>query len=205
MGDYPYTTVPRRIPKLFQKIKEIGIPPEVNSKWLKSIGFTAVNDRTLLRILPCIGFVDESNIPTQRWQEYRGTNGKQVLAEGIYQGYKDLFLTYPDACKRSREELESFFSTRSAAGKTVIEKTVSTFLELCKLADFDSLEPQSNLEHPEKEDVSGNAQLTHTVTSPRKGFVININIQLTLPETTDQKVYEALFLAMKKHLLQECD
>jgi hypothetical protein len=33
------------------------------------------------------------------------------------------------------------------------------------------------------------------------GSTINITIQLTLPETTDESVYEKSFAAMNKHLL----
>jgi hypothetical protein len=35
------------------------------------------------------------------------------------------------------------------------------------------------------------------------GLTINVNVQLTLPETTDGSVYEKLFAATREHLLDE--
>lgn len=37
--------------------------------------------------------------------------------------------------------------------------------------------------------------------SSQSGVTLNINIQLSVPETTDEKVYEKFFEALKKHLL----
>jgi len=34
-----------------------------------------------------------------------------------------------------------------------------------------------------------------------QNVILNINIQLTIPDTDDEKVYESFFKAMKKHLL----
>ena len=55
MADYPYTTVPGKISKLFERIKETGVPEKATQKWLKSIRFTSSNDRSLLRILAFVG------------------------------------------------------------------------------------------------------------------------------------------------------
>lgn len=206
MAEYPYTTVPGKIAGLFQKIKETGVPPKITEKWLKSVGFSSSNDRSLIPILRLVGFIDKSGIPQKRWHEYRGPNGKQVLAEGIREGYGDLFATYPDAYERRREDLESFFSTHSSAGKQAIGKTVSTFQELCKLAEF-SVKTFPKGENPDEGgEVEGEGkEARHMIAKLHKGLVININIQLTLPETRDSDVYDALFLAMKKHLLQGDD
>jgi len=201
MADYPYTTVPGKISKLFRQIKEAGVPPKATHTWLKSIGFTSSNDRSLLRILPFIDFIDSSSIPTNYWKQYRGANGKQVLAECIKKGYAGLFSTYPNAHDRSKRELESFFSTHSSAGKQAIAKTVSTFQELCKLADFSATKAQVEAAKEDKTE-TGSAESIDVVSKSYKGVTININIQLTIPETTDGKVYDAFFSAMKKHLLE---
>lgn len=200
MADYPYTTVPGKIAKLFEKIKETGIPQKATRKWLKSIGFTSSNDGSLLPILAFIGMTDASGVPTDRWQLFRGDQGKQILAECIRKGYEGVFSVYPDAHTRNRSELESFFSTHSSAGKQAIGKKVSTFLELCKLADFSATKVR--VESAAMEDEPDIAESVTVARKSYKGFAININIQLTLPETTDGKVYDAFFSAMKKHLLE---
>jgi hypothetical protein len=35
------------------------------------------------------------------------------------------------------------------------------------------------------------------------GVTININVQLTLPETKDEKVFDAFFSAMRRHLIDD--
>jgi hypothetical protein len=198
MGDFPYTTVPGKIADLFTKIKQTGIPPKLNPQWLQSVGFKSSNDRSLLTVLRIVGFAD-SDSPTDLWKQYRGQGGKQVLAQGIREGYAELFSTYPHAHDCSKEDLQNFFSTRSAAGKQAITKTISTFQELCRLADF-SASPSEDEAVEKEQDTKPRDVGAREMKSPRD-FAININIQLTLPETTDEKVYEALFLSMKKHLL----
>jgi len=203
MAEFPYTTVPGKLSKLFDKIKEIGIPGKATTKWLESIGFKSKNDRSLLPVLRFIGFLDTSSCPTGLWKKYRGGEAKQILARGIREGYDELYSTYPDAHTRPREELEHFFSTRSSVGKQAIGKTVSTFQKLCELADFGTAKSQGE-KAIEKESESGadSVELGKGASSSYKGLAININIQLTLPETVDEKVYDSFFSAMKRHLLQ---
>jgi len=204
MEPFPYTTVPGRIHDLFKKITDIGIPKEVNRKWLETIGFKSKNDRSLLPLLKFIGFVDTSDCPTERWKRYR-TRGGPALADGIRTGYSKLYATYPAAHNCSKKELEQFFSAHSSAGKQVIEKKVSTFQKLCELADFRATEPQvKDIVEEEGVDETPSTASMEVANKPYKEFefAININVQLTLPETTDGKVYDAFFSAMKKHLLQ---
>jgi hypothetical protein len=105
--DYQYTTVPGKLEELLSKIHEIGVPDKVTYNWLESIGFKSSNDRTLVRVLQFIDFIDESRKPTALWTEYRGRNWRKVLAKGIQSGYDELFGIYPDAHERSNEDLET--------------------------------------------------------------------------------------------------
>ncbi len=51
MGDFVYTTVPGKIKPLLTKIRDVGIPAKVGSEWLKVIGYTSSNDRSLIGVL----------------------------------------------------------------------------------------------------------------------------------------------------------
>lgn len=156
-------------------------------------------------VLQQIQFVNESNTPTDRWTNFRGANYRQVLANAIMDGYAELFNTYPDAYARSNEELESFFSTKSTAGKQVISKTVSTFKALCELADFSSLansapvsfgntrKANEILATPLQQDQSGQESLPF---SPKLHIDIQIHIS---PDATPQQI-EQIFESMAKHI-----
>lgn len=209
MADAPvYTTVPGKISGLFTKIRESGVPARAAAGWLKTLGMKSSNDPSLLPVLKQIGFVDGSGVPSPAWKQYRGSDHKAVLGRAIKVGYADLYQTYPDAHLRSNTDISHVFSTKSDAGKQAIDKMVSTFKNLAALAEF--------AEGPAAEDASsavmptpdvattarGNGKAVVAVQTPGgNGLPVNINIALTLPETSDEKVFAAFFKAMREHLL----
>jgi hypothetical protein len=206
MAEFPYATVVGKLLEFFKKIQSIGVPSSVTQKWLDSIGFKSSNDRSILPVAKFIGFVDASNKPTQRWTSYRSTNlAKSVMAEGIREGYSDLFSVYPDAYERSDEDLKNFFRSKSAVGDQAISKTVSTFRTLCSLADFtktsEQIPPNDQTLQPTSKPIQN--PVLSTAYKHQSGITININIELSLPPTTDKAVYENLFAALKKHILPD--
>jgi Family of unknown function (DUF5343) len=206
MADAPaYTTVPGKIPALLTKIRETGVPPKAVSQWLPSLGFTSSNDRTLLNVLRQIGFTDASGVPQPAWKQYRGADHKAVLGRALKWGYQSLFETYPDANKRTATELSHFFSTQTDVGKQAIDKMVATFRTLAEQAEFSD----SDVVAPEATTplVTPAAPGPGTLVSRSSagGLNLNINVELTLPETTDERVFEAFFKAMRKHLLADED
>jgi len=200
MAGFPYTQAPGRLKSFFSKIPQLGTPGAVDKKWLSSIGMQATNDPTIISVLRFIGFVDQSNKPTERWRDYKSRAGK-ALAEGILEGYAELFHTYTDAHRRSDEELRAFFSTKTTAGAQVVSKTLTTFKTLCELADFQGVSVAGPPVQSEQLTLDGPGAPTEIIKELGPGVTININLQLTLPDTTDESVYDRLFAAMKKHLL----
>lgn len=74
-------------------------------------------------------------------------------------------------------------------------KTNGTKTELKETGHVEMSTPK-----PEKGETK--PSLTKQITSDlNSNVVLNINIQLTIPETENEKVYESFFEAMKKHLL----
>lgn len=214
MAEAPsYTTVPGRIPELLKKVRDTGVPPKATQEWLKSLGFKSSNDRTLLRVLRQIGFIDANGVPTPAWKRYRGADHKQVLGRAIVEGYPSLYGMYADAHVRSATELGHVFSTQSDAGKQTIDKTVSTFKALASEAEFDGAAPEAPEGAPQPTQVNATGR-PPADTSPllpppahftSAGMTVNVNVQLTLPETTDDAVFAAFFKAMRKHLLSNDD
>lgn len=202
MADFPYTQVTGKMKTFFAKIQQVGKPETVDKKWLASIGLKATNDYTIIPVLRFIGFVDQSSKPTDRWMSYRDkSRAGNVLAEGILEGYAELFQTYADTHRRSDEDLRAFFSTKTTAGAQVVSKTVTTFKTLCELADFEDVPVEGPPIQPVQLTEGGLGAPTKIPKELGAGVTININIQLTLPDTTDDSVYDKLFSAMKRHLL----
>lgn len=197
MSEAPYTPLTGKISDYFEKIKEAGVPDKVNRAWLRSVGFTTGNDYYIIGVWKYIGFVDASNAPTESWKGYRAPKeSKAVLAQAIRSGYKDLFEMYNDAYRKDREAIYSYFSSLTEKAESTINLMVTTFQNLCDLADFEALPGVAPVPPSEEE--------LRRPTGRRVGLPeIHINIQLHLPETSDPTIYDNLFKSLKKHLLSD--
>lgn len=202
MADFPYTNAPAKIKPVLDKIHDVGIPSVVNLKWLETMGFKSKADRTLIGLLKSIGFLN-GTAPTSVWKDYRDKNKRAaVLGIEIQKAYRALFDTYPDAQKRSDDEIRNYFKTHSGHGDEMVRLYVSSFKNLCANASFEG----SALEHDDSPPptvtfgVAGKGGVTPSPQNASQPFTVNINIQLTLPDSTDAKGYDAFFAAMKTHL-----
>ena len=202
MAEYSYTVVPGKLKELFGKIRGTGVPPKVTTKWMESIGYKSTNDQSMIAVLQQIRFIDGAGSPKELWTRYRGAQNRQVLGEGIVEGYADLFAVYPDANARSNEELENYFGTRSTAGKQVISKTVSTFKALCELADFSSMPGSPGQVETKTNDLSAGVPTQSGQQAPHFSPNLHIDIQIHIsPETTPEQI-DKIFASMAKHLSQ---
>ena len=211
--EYPYSTSTGSIQKILEKIQTVGQPSIVDKKWFSSIGFSKASEQRMMAILKFIGFADSGYSPTTLWTQFRSkSNGKKILGKALMDSYKELYEIYPDAHNRTREELSDFFSTRTTAGSLALSHTVNTYRNLADFAEFDSDQVLNTIQS-KGEEISSNPKpeiqaeshiaerLSKQIHSAKTGVTINLNIQLTVPETTDEKVYDKFFESMKKHLL----
>ena len=107
MAEVTYTTVPGKITTLIVKIRGTGVPKKADSVWLKAIGLTSSNDRSLIQVLKKIYFIDASNVHTARWRDFRGSDPKGVLAKAIKDGYGELYEVYDDAHDRPQSDISA--------------------------------------------------------------------------------------------------
>lgn len=204
---YPYTTVPGKLRDLLQKIPKMGRPEKVTVAWLKSAGWTSSNDPTMIPVLKFIGLIGQDGRPTDLWDAARSSSqeSKARLAEAIKGACAELFALYPDAHRKDTESLRNFFRTHTGAGEQVQSKLVQTFQILAEPGDFDTSVVASDHAGKHPEPRTAKAGATHggpSLKPPLAGIALTVNIQLQLPATADGAVYESLFAAMRKHLVE---
>jgi hypothetical protein len=203
MADLIWVPNPQDLPKLLNRVPTLGVPGKVNREWLKSIGFKSSNHAYMPAVLGRLGFIDSSNVPTDRWKKFRDKSQQgAIMAAALHESYAELFDTYPDAENKDTEALRNFFGSRSTASDITVQRAVGTFRALAGLAQFGV---PSNTETSQTPSIgSGTAAAARGVTLNRSAGLpsLNINIELHLPETDKAEVYENLFAAMKKHLLE---
>lgn len=148
--------------------------------------------------------------PTERYIRYLDPlQSGTVLAEGVREAYADLFRINTKAQGMSRPELKGKLKVL-AQGKlsdAVADKMATTFTALAKAADWTTqVPPPPNLGEPDSsgdDDGDGDMSLPD---GSRDGEVqlggLVYNIQIQLPESRDQAVYDALFKSLRAHLLK---
>lgn len=209
MSDVIYTTVPGKIDSLLAKIKSNGVPKKVDTVWLKAIGFTSSNDKSLLPVLKNIDFIDGGKAPTDRWRKFRGIDGDIALGEAIRHGYSDLYDFYDDAHERSISDIANVFKTKSSAGDQAISKAVSTFKALAAGAKFMSSTQSKSSDSGMSEqgsvaaDLPGMPVRTATVGGSTPSLHIDLQVHIS-PEATVEQI-DKIFASMAKHLYRKAD
>lgn len=206
MPTYPYVLSKKRLIDFLQKIPNLGIPPKVDQKWLSTIGFDTDNDKRFLGVLKFLNFIDSNETPLDNYRNYRANKTKVVLANAIKTSYSELFNVHPNANSLPESELNVFFSGATSIGSVSVQRAVMTFQALCSIADFSNSNITNSMSQPQE----ATTPVTPTVTVASNNgapdpssFVaptININIQLTVPDTKDSEVYNNFFAAMRKNL-----
>lgn len=215
MADFPYVMVPGKLKEFLGQIQTIGVPAKVNTPYLEKLGFKSTNDRRIVHVLKYIGFIGDDGTPLEPWQAYRNkTHAAKVLGNALRTSYADLFDTYPDAASRDNDALRNYFSAHTKVGDGALAAMVRTFKVLAELADFERQEEDGLGE------IGGNvasvgaapsspSDVKQDTIQPRvtrqisNGVVINVNIQVGVPETDNTEIYDLFFAALKKHILSD--
>ena len=204
-----YTMKPGSIPAYFEAMVQAGAPERFSVKFLEGLEFKSTNDRTLIGILKDLGFLDTDAAPTKRYFEFLDKpQSRKVLAAGIREAFSELFALNKDANKLTAEEVKGKLRTLYAGSKkdSVIALIARTFVALCEYADFSTPLP---VQPPtEKKDESAAASDTpspeskNKLTAPKSVSLdsLQYHINIVLPESRDQAVYDAIFKSLRDHL-----
>jgi Family of unknown function (DUF5343) len=120
--------------RFLRHIQDSPIPKQVNRNYLKKSGFTSGNDPELRHIGRLLGFLNDEDMPTERWHQYK-TEGQKILKEAILDTYKPVFDIFQNAPERSEEELTTWFHPPlTGEARSAVERAIRTFRKLCQIA-----------------------------------------------------------------------
>jgi len=204
-----YTQKPGSIPAYFDAILNAEAPERFTHQFLTNLEFKSTNDRLLIGILKDLGFIDTDGIPKQRYYEFHDkTQSKRILAEAIREAYSDLFTVNKEAYKLTAEEAKNKLRTLYAGTKkdNVLGRIAATFVALCDYADFSPTIKKPETKKKEKEkpnNQDGNeAQKVELKNNSNTLSLdaLQYHINIVLPESRDQAVYDAIFKSLRDHL-----
>lgn len=206
-----WTNKPNAIADYLEAIKQAQAPERFSSKFLEGLGFKSTNDRKIIGILKELGFLDADGKPTPRYFEYLDlSRSEEVLAWAIREEFSDLFAINKEAHKLTPEQVKNKLRTLYAGAKkdTVITLIANTFSALTKSADFEKATtttppaPPKDEKTPSK--IEGGSKIERQL-PPASGSKLAVtglqyHVNIVLPESRDQAVYDALFRALREHL-----
>ncbi len=222
-----YLTSTKNVPGFFNALQNAQAPDTFTQKFLLTLDFKSSSDRLFIGILKAVGFSDENSKPTPRYFRFLDQSiSKQVLAEGIREGYSDLFQVNKNANTLDNAAIKNKLKTilEGKPSDAVLSKMAATFHALCEYADWGGAVPgpeivNSSSEGAKAKRLSDEKPLGPQVTRPqltlgnpvgpdvpvppqlRNSTQLHYNIQIHLPETRDQGVYDAIFKSLRSHLL----
>jgi hypothetical protein len=200
-----YLVSANRVSDFFKQIKDGQAPERLTQQLLKDWGFASTNDRAFIPLLKALGFLTPEGKPTIRYNEYRDhSKSRAVLGEAIRDAYSDLFLIKSSPSDADREAIKGKFKSFHNTSDNVAGLMTKTFYSLLALADINAAPIVPTVEPDVREELPGTRS---TVQRARRndGLVsgLHYNIQIHLPPTKDIEVYNAIFKALRVHLVDE--
>jgi Family of unknown function (DUF5343) len=195
-AELPYMASTKNLADILNKIESAGTPPRFTNEFLKTLGFTSSNDRTIIKVLKGLGFLASDGTPTERYNEFRNpARSGAALAQGLREGWPEVFLADQQAHARSSSDLVGLFKNVTGKGDAVAQKMATTFKALADRADFAAapaaLTGEEVVEAPAPPETRPD----------RLGVRLHHDVHLHLPPTSDVAVYTAIFRALRAELL----
>ena len=208
-----YLVTTKNVESFFNSLITAKAPETFTQKVLENLEFKSTNDRLYIGLLKNLGFLDSNAAPTERYFKFLDqSQSKRVLAEAIQEAYSDLFAVNVKANELSVAEVKNKLRTLTQ-GKTsdnVIGLMANTFKALVDYAEWTPESPKKT--HKKEGDKKPqDVQAPPADEKPKddgeedasiklQKAQLHYNIQIHLPESRDQAVYDAIFKSLKKHL-----
>lgn len=202
-----YTLKNGGIPAYFDAILGAEAPDRFSIRFLENLEFSSSNDRLLIGILKELGFLNADGVPQDRYYQYQDkTQSGYVLAEGIKEAYVDLFAVNKEAYKLDVDGAFNKLRTLYKGEKkdTVIRNIAKTFVALCEVADFGKQKASPVKTDIEKDKPPKKGEKLEGEPSGQSGNLaldsLQYHINIVLPDTRDQSVFDAIFKSLRDHL-----
>ncbi len=210
MGEQlPYLVSPGTVDTGLEKVRAASEPAELTTTNVgEQLGLKGGAGANFVRLLKKLNLLGEGGRPTDLYRRFRGEKGRsQALAEGIRTAYAPLFRRVQRADNMGREDLAALVTeiTGASADSKTVDLTVSTFQRLCKHAAFSDQTP--NPESTSSPEPTSAPTVSPVLGGPAvrsaaaKPIMLAHNIHLNLPDTTDIRVFDAIFRSLRENIL----
>jgi len=201
----PYLASPGSITTALNRIRDAATPDRVTYDFVSTILMMKGGaGNQIVPFLKKINFVSTDGSPTDLYINFRNTkSGGIAVANAIKHGYQDLMEANEYFYKLADKDLLPLIVqvTGLDAQNKICKLILNTINNLKAFADFDSKVTISESSESKKEE---KYEAIEKKGSPyKKEICLSYTINLNLPATTDQAVFNAIFKSLKEHLLSD--
>jgi hypothetical protein len=213
MAALPYVTAPGNVEKALTGIKAAATPTTVSQDFVKTIlKIQGGSGNQMTAYLRKIGFAGQDGTPTDLYKRFRNqaTEGA-AAAEALKIGYKPLYVRNEYMHELDDKQLRGLVveETGEAADSNVVTMIMSCIKAIKKYAKYTPVPVEEKPDKPALPATTGTKPETPPPPAeklPRTlGMNLSYTINLNLPPTTDVAVFNAIFKALKEHLLKDSD
>ncbi|WP_332854542.1 DUF5343 domain-containing protein [Duganella sp. S19_KUP01_CR8] len=210
-ANLPYLSTPGSIKSALERIRHAATPPRVTGDFVETIlQIKGGAGRSIPPFLKRIGFAASDASPTDLYREFRNpSSAARAMATAIKHGYQDLAQSNEYFYRLGDKELLALIVqvTGVETDSRAAALTLATMKHLKSFADFDAQEEPKDLADrttPIDESVIAGVSLPSQPKQSSVGGVglnLSYTINLNLPATADQAVFNAIFRSLRDHLL----
>jgi hypothetical protein len=184
------------------KIQPAQTPDRFDSKFLhETLGLKGGWYRSFIPFAKRVGLLSPDGAPTELYKQFR-TEGhsSKAIAKAIRIGYKPLFVRNENAHELAPKDLRALVIqiTGKEEKAVSLDRLLTSFGKLKEWADF-----EGGTAEAATPPVADTEEEPEVRPEPSGRLRISYTINLNLPETSDPKVFNAIFRALKEHLLRE--
>jgi hypothetical protein len=208
----PYLSTPGSLKTALDKIKLAATPDRVTRDFVSTkLQMKGGTGAAMIPFLKKVGFVGSDGAPTDIYNRFRNhTTAGSAAADAVKVGYAPLSQANEYFYDLNDKDLAALVVQVTGAGQgdQVAKLTVSTLKMLKAYADFEGKGADEKTAD-ESQNRSADAPSGTKEDRPKKlvdGHVrlgLSYTINLNLPATADQAVFNAIFRSLKEHLLSD--
>lgn len=208
MASLPYVTAPGNVERALKQIKSAATPEAVSQDFVKTIlGIPGGSGNQMTAYLRKIGFAATDGQPTDIYKKFRNTATEGwAAAQALKTGYAPLYVRNEYMHQLTDEQLRGLIveETGVEQDSAVVTNILGCIKHLKRHAKWNAEVVEEAAErspavvplHPDQ----GQHNFVPEA-PPRLGLNLGYTINLNLPATSDPAVFNAIFRALKEHLL----
>jgi len=215
---FPYATTVHGLTAALRQLRS-AFPTKVNADTLKKWNVAVKNESSIVQTLRFLNLInDEGDKNAEAAKAFLQTDGEfeAAFSEIVKKAYSDLFETFGDeAWKVDKNKLIGYFRTSDDTSARVGEQQTATFLALAEFAGHGAAPTASSngarrarattTRAPRAtKSAVGAPRVTPASVPPAVSsgpLPLSLRIELNLPVTDDQSVYDKIFRSIRENLI----